>query len=64
MSGLCPEAGLRDSMSNGEFWDYVLNGRRPDDPIAVEKAIATVVESVLRDRQRQGVPADYAEEIS
>lgn len=30
----------------------------------VEKAIATVVESTLRDRRRLGVPADYAEVIS
>lgn len=30
----------------------------------VEKAIATVVESTLRDRRRRGVPADYSEAIS
>lgn len=29
--GLCPEAEYRAGLSDGEFWDYVLNGRRPDD---------------------------------
>lgn len=31
---LCPENEYRASLSDGEFWDYVLLGRRPDDPIA------------------------------
>ena len=29
---LCPEAEFRDSLSDGEFWDYVLLGIRPGDP--------------------------------
>jgi hypothetical protein len=28
---LCPEAEFRDGLSDAEFWDYVLNGRRPAD---------------------------------
>jgi hypothetical protein len=28
---LCPEAEYRDGLSDAEFWDLVLNGRRPDD---------------------------------
>ncbi len=30
---LCPEADYRASLSDGEFWDYVLNGHRPGDPV-------------------------------
>lgn len=30
---LCPEAGYRASLSDPEFWDYVLNGHRPGDPV-------------------------------
>ena len=29
---LCPEAKYRASLSDDEFWDYVLTGVRPDDP--------------------------------
>lgn len=28
---LCPEAEYRNGLTDAEFWDYVLNGRRPDD---------------------------------
>jgi hypothetical protein len=33
---LCPEADARDAMSDGEFWDHVLNHR--DGPDAPEVA--------------------------
>ena len=29
---LCPEAEYRDSLSDEDFWVYVLTGQRPDDP--------------------------------
>jgi hypothetical protein len=28
---LCPEAEYRESLTDGEFWDYVLLGIRPGD---------------------------------
>lgn len=33
---LCPEAEYRDTLTDGEFWDYVLNDVRPDDPPPME----------------------------
>lgn len=29
---LCPEAGFRASLDDGDFWNYVLLGIRPGDP--------------------------------
>lgn len=29
---LCSEAEYRDSLSDDDFWVYVLTGQRPDDP--------------------------------
>lgn len=29
---LCPEAALRASLDDGDFWEYVFNHRLPGDP--------------------------------
>lgn len=28
---LCPETDLRESLDDGEFWDYVFNGVKPGE---------------------------------
>lgn len=32
MSDLCPESEYRASLSDEDFWPYVLQGIRPEDP--------------------------------